>query len=97
MGFLFDTIIKTIPADHALELTQEAIEAMDRQEHVWSLHPQCPSGVVYVGTKLGEYNDAYDYYKDPQGVYWYESRPADSPVVTSFIYQRKHKRKYKSA
>lgn len=86
MGFLFDTVINTIPADNALELTKEAIEAMDKQEHVWSLHPQRPSGPVYVGTRLVNEGYAYDYYIDTQGVYWYESRPASSPIVTTFIY-----------
>lgn len=86
MGFLFDTVINTIPAENALELTKEAIEAMEKQEHVWSLHPQCPSGVVYAGTRLGKYGEAYDYYIDTQGMYWYESRPAKDPVVITFIY-----------
>lgn len=86
MGFLFDRITKSIPAEEALELTEEAREAMGRQEHVWSLHPQRPEDVEYVGTGMGAPGYANDYYVDRQGVYWYESRPEKDPVALKFIY-----------
>lgn len=86
MGFLFDEITKSIPAEEAIELTEEVRRAMDRQKHVWSLHPQRPEDVQYVGTRPGPSGYAYDYYVDRKGVYWYESRPEGSPVVISFIY-----------
>ena len=86
MGFLFDKITRSIPAGEALPLTEETRKAMDRQEHVWSLHPQRPENVEYVGTGPGAPGYANDYYVDRQGVYWYESRPEKDPVAIRFIY-----------
>jgi len=86
MGFLFDKVIKSIPAGEALELTEEARQAMKGQAHVWSLHPQRPDDVEYVGTGPGAPGYMNDYYVDRQGVYWYESRPEAEPVAIRFIY-----------
>lgn len=87
MGFTFDTVIKTIPADQMQTLTEDQQEEKDKQERVASLHPACPKPVSYVGTRLGGYGEAYDYYRDEAGLYWYESRPATDPIVTEFIYE----------
>ena len=87
MGFTFDTVIKTIPADQMQTLTKEQLKEKDKQERVVSLHPACPKPVSYVGTRLGDYGEAYDYYRDEDGLYWYESRPATDPIVTEFIYE----------
>ena len=42
MGFLlkWDRIIKT--TDKAIQIPAGVLEEMEKQEHVWSLHPQCP-------------------------------------------------------
>lgn len=88
MGFLlkWDTVTKTIPAEQAKWLSAGQISEMAKQEHVWSLHPQCPENVTYVGTRLTEYGKANDYYQDEAGVYWFESREITEPIATKFRY-----------
>lgn len=86
MGFLFDKITKSIPAEEAIVISEEDRNAMDRQGHVWSLHPQRPENVEYAGTSPGPPGYAYDYYIDREGVYWYESRLETDPVAIRFIY-----------
>lgn len=88
MGFIlnWDTVLETIPAEQAKQLTKRDMEEMERQEHVWSLHPQQPEDVLYIGTRLAGNGYAYDYYQDESGTYWYESRKDTEPVVTKFHY-----------
>ena len=86
MGFTFDTVIKTIPANEMKQLTKEQLEEKDKQERVASIHPACPKPISYVGSRLGNYGEAYDYYQDEEKTYWYESRLATEPIVTEFTY-----------
>lgn len=88
MGFIlnWDTVLKTIPAEQAKQLPKRDMEEMAKQEHVWSLHPQRPEGVTYIGTGIVGNGYAYDYYQDESGTYWYESRKETEPVVTKFRY-----------
>ena len=82
----WDTVMEALPADRARRLPPEAEEAVKKQGEVYSLHPQCPEGVAYAGTVLGTGGRAYDYYRDREGTYWYDSRAASEPVVVRFRY-----------
>lgn len=84
--FDFDTVLAEMPARKAKPLSADVEEQLKKQEHVWSLHPQCPEGVEYVGSRRGEGGYMYDYYVDGQGIYWHSSRKADVPVVIKFCY-----------
>ena len=86
MGHLlrWDTPTKT--TDKARQIPVKILEEIEKQGQVWSLHPQCPKPVTYVGTKIAGYGFANDYYRDEKGVYWYESRHAGEPVVLEFNY-----------
>jgi len=88
MGFLlrWDTPIKTVPAEKAKEVPVRILGEMQKQGQVWSLHPQCPKPVTYVGTKIAGHGFVNDYYVDEQGVYWHESRLPEEPVVLEFAY-----------
>ena len=104
MGFLlrWDTPMKTIPAEKAKEVPAGILEKMQKQGQVWSLHPQCPKPVTYVGTKVAGHGFVNDYYVDEQGVYWHESRLPEEPVVLKFIYgggvcTKKHKKRSRTA
>lgn len=82
----WDTVLEALPADRAEKLSAAAVAEMGRQEEVRSLHPQCPVDVVYVGTTCGRNGEAYDYYRDNNGTYWYDSRKACEPVAVRFRY-----------
>jgi hypothetical protein len=81
----WDTVLEALPADKAWGLPPKDAEGIRKQETAYSLHPQCPEGVVYVGTVSGR-GGAYDYYRDADGVYWYDRRAAAQPVAVSFRY-----------
>lgn len=82
----WDTVLEALPADRAWELAPAAEEEIREQGNVYSLHPQCPENVVYVGTSQGTGGNAYDYYRDGEGTYWYDSRAAHEPVAVRFRY-----------
>lgn len=86
MLYDWDTVMETVPAEEARMLSASELEKMHKQEHIYSLHPQCPEDVSYIGSTLDRFGYAYDYYRDKNGTYWYDSRPATQPVVTRFRY-----------
>ncbi len=102
MGHLlrWDTPTKT--TDKAKQIPVKTLEEIERQGQVWSLHPQCPKPVAYVGTKIAGQGFVNDYYKDESGVYWHETRKADELVVLEFSYgggaeAKKHKKRSQTA
>lgn len=82
----WDTVLEALPADRARRLPPAAEEAVKKQGEVYSLHPQCPEDVAYAGTVPGTGGRAYDYYRDREGTYWYDSRAASEPVAVRFRY-----------
>lgn len=101
MGHLLRWDTPTKITDKAKQIPVKTLEEIERQGHVWSLHPQCPKPVVYVGTKIAGHF-VNDYYRDENGVYWHETRKADEPVVLEFNYgggaeAKKHKKRSQTA
>lgn len=86
MLYDWDTVLETIPAEEARILSAGELEVMRRQGHIYSLHPQCPEDVRYVGTGPCQRGYVNNYYQGEDGAYWYDSRPAGQPVVTKFWY-----------
>lgn len=84
--------MQTMPAEKAI-LAPAKIHSPSRE--IYSIRPTYPPDVQYIGSRESNCGYITDYYEDPKGRIWFESRKKEEPIITRYYTEEESKRRFR--